>query len=159
MSYTHYFPGLTATADVISDARKIIAASPVTICGPDGQDLPVLSEAKGIRLNGFEAAGEAYETFHLPGTKPPRYPDMWTFCKTEQKPYDVVVTAILIAAAVRYPELASEALGSDGDWDEWSDGVDLFERAARLLTEDEKIALELNVENMRPSRSPDHPAA
>jgi hypothetical protein len=154
MGYTHYFPGLTATAEVIADARKIIAESPVTICGPDGQGLPVLNEAKGIRLNGFEADGEAYETFHLPGTKPPRYADMWTFCKTEQKPYDVVVTAILIAAAVRSPELAAEALGSDGDWDDWTDGVDLFERSVRPLTEDEKIALELDVESMRPSRTP-----
>jgi hypothetical protein len=103
MGYTHYFPGLRATGlrSGHRRRRKIIDASPVTICGPKGQGLPILNEADGIRLNGFEAAGEAYETFHLRGTKNPAYPDMWTFCKTEEKPYDVVVTAILIAAAVR----------------------------------------------------------
>lgn len=152
MGYTHYFPGLTATADVIEDARKIIAASPVTICGPDGQGLPILNEAEGIRLNGFEAAGEAYETFHLRGTDEPPYPDMWNFCKTENQPYDVVVTAILIAAAVREPDLAAASVRSDGRWDNWAAGVALFESAVRPLSEDEKIALELDVESMRPAR-------
>lgn len=51
MGYTHYFPDLRATIDVIADARKIIDASSVTICGPDGQGLPLLNEAEGIRLN------------------------------------------------------------------------------------------------------------
>jgi hypothetical protein len=154
MGYTHYFPGLTATADVIADARKIIAASSVTICGPDGQGLPILNEAEGIRLNGFEAAGEAYETFHLGGTDEPLYPDMWTFCKTENRPYDVVVTAILIAAAVRTPDSPAGSVRSDGRWDNWAAGVDLYEAAVRALTEDEKIALELDVESMRPSTTP-----
>ncbi|MBG0738968.1 hypothetical protein IV500_05965 [Paeniglutamicibacter antarcticus] len=67
MGYTHYFPGLTATAEVLADARKIIATSSVTICGPDGHGLPILNETEGIRLNGFEAAGEAYETFPCAG--------------------------------------------------------------------------------------------
>lgn len=151
MGYTHYFPGLRSTVDVLADARKIIAASPVTICGPDGQGLPILNEAEGIRLNGFGAAGEAYETFHLGGTNEPPYPDMWTFCKTEEKPYDVVVTAILIAAAVRSLDTTTGTVRSDGRWDNWAAGVELFERAVRPLTEDEKIALELDVERMNPA--------
>lgn len=155
MGYTHYFPGLTATADVIADARKIIAATSVTVCGPDGQGLPILNEAEGIRLNGFEAAGEAYETFHLGGTDEPPYPDMWTFCKTENRPYDEVVTAILIAAAVRTIVTAAGSVRSDGDWDNWAAGVDLYEKAVRPLTGDEKIALELDVESMRPPRETD----
>lgn len=150
MGYTHYFPGLIATADVIADARKIIAASSVTICGPDGQGLPILNAAEGIRLNGFAAAGEAYETFHLGGTDEPRYPGMWTLCKTENRPYDEVVTAILIAAAVRALDSTSGSVRSDGCWDKWAAGVALFETAVRPLTEDEKIALELDVEAMRP---------
>lgn len=149
MGYTHYFPGLTATAEVIADARKIIHTSPVTICGPSGQGLPILKEAEGIRLNGFEAAGEACETFHLRGTIEPKYPDMWTFCKTGQRPYDVVVTAILIAAAIRALDSMTGAITSDGRWDNWSVGLALFEKAVRPLTEDEKIALELDVEHMR----------
>jgi hypothetical protein len=113
MGYT-YLPGLRATADVIADAKKIIDASPLTICGPKGQGLPILNETEGIRLNGFEAAGEAYETFHLRGTDEPLYPGMGTFCTTEGKPYDVVVTAILIAAAVRSLDSTTGTVRSDG---------------------------------------------
>lgn len=151
MGYTHYFEGLTATPDVLEDARRIIAATTVTICGPSGIGLPILNEAEGIRLNGFKAAGESYETFHLRGTEEPKYPGTAWFCKTENRPYDEVVTAILIAAAVRSPDIA-RGMTSDGEWDNWSAGVALFESAVRPLTEDEKIALELDVEGMRPER-------
>lgn len=157
MGYTHYFPGLTATPEVIADALKIIEASGVTICGPKGQGLPILDEVKGIRLNGFRLAGEACDTFHLRGRKEPHYPDMWTFCKTEQKPYDEVVTAILIAAAVRAMDLPTGSVRSDGRWDNWAAGVALFEKAVRPLTEDEKISLELDVEAMRPDKPGSEP--
>jgi hypothetical protein len=152
MGYTHYFPGLTATPEVIDDARKIIESSGVTICGPKGQGLPILDEEEGIRLNGFRMAGEASDTFHLRGRKEPHYPEMWTFCKTDQRPYDEVVTAILIAAAVRAMDLPTGSVRSDGRWDNWASGVALFEKAVRPLTLDEQIALELDVENMRPGR-------
>jgi hypothetical protein len=150
MGYTHYFPGLRATAEVLADADQIISASDVTICGPNGQGLPVLNETRGIRLNGFKAAGESHETFHLRGTDPPRYPAMNDFCKTENQPYDQVVTAILIAAAVRTFDSRTGVVKSDGRWDNWAAGMQLYERAVRLLTDQEKLALELDLERMRP---------
>lgn len=150
MGYTHYFPGLTATPAVIADARTIIDASLVTICGPLGQGLPILDEADGILLNGFEAADEDYETFHLRGTVEPEYPELSAFCKTAHKPYDVVVTAILISAAVHSLEDSQGQVRSDGRWDNWAAGVELFEQAVRPMTVDERIALELDVEAMRP---------
>jgi hypothetical protein len=151
MGYTHYFPDLAATPEVIADARLIIEASGITICGPSGQGLPIMNKVEGIRLNGFKAAGEAYETFHLRGTRDPKYPGMSEFCKTENRPYDEVVTAILIAAAVRVLDSMTGALRSDGEWDNWAAGVELFEKAVRPLTGDEKIALELDVGDMRPT--------
>jgi hypothetical protein len=154
MGYTHYFPRLAASMDIISDARKIIDTSAVTICGPAGQGQPILNTEDGIRLNGFEAADESYETFHLRGTKAPPYPGMWTFCTTKNRPYDVVVTAILISAAVRSLDSTTGTVQSDGRWDNWAAGVDLFEKAVRPLTDDEKIALELDVEAMRPAPAP-----
>jgi hypothetical protein len=150
MGYTHYFPGLRATPDVLADAAKIIAASAVTICGPNGQGLPVMTEADGIRLNGFKDAGEAYETFHLPGTKPAKQPGAAASCKTRNLPYDEVVTAILIAAAVRALTSRTGVVMSDGLWEDWAAGLRLFEKAARPLTDEEKLALELDVEWMRP---------
>lgn len=150
MGYTHYFAGLRATAAVIADTERIIAASAVTICGPNGQGLPVLSKVEGIRLNGFRAAGEAYETFHLRGAEKPKYPGMGESCKTENQPYDEVVTAVLIAAALRALETNTGVVCSDGLWDDWAAGLHLFERAVRALTDDEKLALELDLERLRP---------
>jgi hypothetical protein len=154
MGYTHYFEGLTATAEVIADAKKIIDATTVTICGPGGQGLPWLDEKEGIWLNGFEAADEDYETFFLRGTDEPEHPELGAFCKTEHRPYDTVVTAILISAAIH----AGGAVRSDGQWGNWSAGVALFERAVRPLTGDELIALELDVERIRPEVKAAQPA-
>lgn len=117
MGHTRYFPDLRGSGAVIADARKIIETSTVTICGPDGQGLPIMNEAEGIRLNGFEAVGEAYETFHLRGTQEPKYPGMKEFCKTEERPCDEVVTAILTAAAVRSRDTSTGTVRSDGRWD------------------------------------------
>ncbi|MGC0239510.1 hypothetical protein [Arthrobacter sp. SD76] len=150
LGYTHYFSGLQATADIIADARKIVAASDVTICGPSGEGVPVMTEAEGIRLNGSRAAGESYETFHVQGTKELDVPGLGEACKTDGRPYDEVVTAILIAAAVRSMESRAGVFTTDGRWDNWSAGVRLYERAVRALTEEEKLALELDVARMRP---------
>lgn len=109
-----------AVSVVISDARKIIEAAPVTVCGPLGQGLPTLDEADGIWLNGFEAADEDYETFHLRGTDEPEHPELSWFCKTAHKPYDVVV--ILIAATVRSLQDAQGQFRSDGNWSNWATG-------------------------------------
>ena len=52
-------------------------------------------------------------------------PEIFDFCKTAQKPYDAVVTAILIRAKEIYGSCVS--ISSDGDWNEWKDGRDLYE--------------------------------
>ena len=46
-------------------------------------------------------------------------------CKTNLRPYDAVVVAILVAA------FAQEQTGidSDGDWDDWQEGIALYEAA------------------------------
>lgn len=52
-------------------------------------------------------------------------PEIFDFCKTAQKPYDAVVTAILIRAKEIYGSCVR--ISSDGDWSEWQDGRDLYE--------------------------------
>lgn len=52
-------------------------------------------------------------------------PEIFDFCKTAMKPYDAVVTAILIRAKEIYGSCVS--ISSDGDWNEWKDGRDLYE--------------------------------
>lgn len=43
---------------------------------------------------------------------------------------------------------------SGGRWDNRAADLDLFGKALRPLTGDEKIALDLDVENMRPAKDP-----
>ena len=52
-------------------------------------------------------------------------PEIFDFCKTAMKPYDAVVTAILIRAKEIYGSCVS--ISSDGDWSEWKDGRELYE--------------------------------
>ena len=52
-------------------------------------------------------------------------PEIFDFCKTAMKPYDAVVTAILIRAKEIYGSCVS--ISSDGEWNEWKDGRDLYE--------------------------------
>jgi hypothetical protein len=134
----------------VAEARKIVAASDVTICGPQGQGPPVLTIAEGIRLNGDKATGKSYETFYLKSTLEHDSGALTDSCKTGGRPYDEVVTAILIAAAVLLNKSRIGAFTTDGRWKDWAAGLRLYERAVRALTEEEKLALELDVARMRP---------
>ncbi len=63
----------------------------IEICGGDGHFTPAFSKGKVV-FNGSADKGEAYETFSV-------RPDdgMWDFCKTEEKPYDLLVCLMLLA--------------------------------------------------------------
>lgn len=115
MGYTQYFTGLRATPEVIEDARPHHRGqSGHDLPARKAQGLPVMNEAEGVCLNGFAAAGEAYETFQLRGTEDLKYPGMAVSCRTEYRPYDQAVTAILVATAVR--TISSDGgVRSDGD--------------------------------------------
>lgn len=144
MGYTHRLENSTATPAVISDACSIIDASGIAIHGPDGTGSPELTVEDGIWLNGSEALDEDYETFHLPGTNGTDDTGLDNFCKTGRRPYDTVIAAILVSALVRN----GQAFTSDGQWSDWAAGVELFERAIRPLTADERIAVEMCAEGL-----------
>ncbi|CDM29253.1 hypothetical protein PROQFM164_S01g003065 [Penicillium roqueforti FM164] len=89
--YTHYYAILgwdtpewqKAWAQLIEDIPKIIKEGRVPLTGSE----------KGINLNGV--GEDAYEQFIL------CKPGQWTFCKTAERPYDVVVTSILLRGCWR----------------------------------------------------------
>lgn len=99
-SYTHYYAirgwdtpeWQKAWAQLIQDVPNIIKEARIPLSGPtkyEDEVTPVLVDSeKGIDLNGVEDG--AHEPFIL------CKPGEWTFCKTAQKPYDVVVTCILL---------------------------------------------------------------
>lgn len=127
MGYTHYFEGVIPTAEIVADALAIVAASDVSIKGWDGTGEPTI-ELGNISLNGDESLDQDYESFVLDN-------GLWSFCKTSRvRPYDKVVTAILISSLVHNVG----SFSSDGDLKDWEPGIALFERAVRPLTEDEK---------------------
>ncbi len=141
MGYTHYhirdnrnkgsayFYGKLAL-----DAKAIIAEAKkrgIAVCGYDGTGEPEFNEGY-FRFNGNAEAGEDYETFAweaLPTQQAWEAErggnDIFDFCKTQYRPYDAVVTAVLIRAKVIYGDLVT--VRSDGSWSEWQAGRDIYE--------------------------------
>ncbi len=147
MGYTHYHSRNTKNlgsayfyGKLALDAKAIIAEAErrgVTIRGYDGEGSPEFTEAF-FRFNGNAETGEDYETFawealpeqpewqreHFSGRgKNPN--EIFDFCKTAHKPYDAVVTAVLIRAKVIYGKCVE--IRSDGDWSDWQAGRDIYE--------------------------------
>lgn len=127
MGYTHYFPQSEAFTtpewDIIMTAAKaIIAAQPKgLICGPDGTGDPIVNE-KQIALNGSEIDDQGHESFIITKAK---YPD-FNFCKTAEKPYDVVVVAIL--CIVEHFAPGKLKISSDGNRADWQKGLNLAQQ-------------------------------
>lgn len=112
MGYTHYWKLNASTVDenewkiAIRDCQKMVEQAP---CAIDRE----CDDEERFALNGVE--DEQYETFVIPRT--PR--DIrFAFCKTNQKDYDLVVTACL----TRLYE-AGLAVTSDGEMGDWELGI------------------------------------
>ena len=80
-----------------------------------------LSNGRGRDLahEGFVWEGIPNQPEHRKGE-----PTYFNFCKTAYKPYDAVITAVLIRAKVIYGQCVD--ISSDGDWSEWQAGRDLY---------------------------------
>jgi hypothetical protein len=127
VGYTHYWRAKNdgpipapAWDKICEDAKNIIARSTVPVQLEYDEAGPVVINGDAIRLNGVGDAG--HETFLFE-----RNLDDFTFCKTAQKPYDVIVTAILACAVEHAPEYVR--VSSDGGEEDWSDGIDLATEA------------------------------
>ena len=72
---------------------------------------------ESIRFNGKD--GEGHETFMLTPA-----PQDFNFCKTAQKPYDIVAVACLCLLAHH----TDAEVSSDGDSSDWADGLALARR-------------------------------
>lgn len=121
MGYTHYWKHGDIEPQEWSvftaDVRKILRTEIVPLAGGLGSGLPLVTDDE-IRFNGVAADGDDYETFALS-------PDAtgFDFCKTGVRPYDVVVTCVLLRAVLTIPGFQAS---SDGTWDEWKDARDLY---------------------------------
>lgn len=127
MGYTHYWnqPRDLTPAEMteISDtvAKLIKGAKGVKICGGLGEGKPTL-DAEQVWLNG-KGPDLDYETFVV------NTDHGMGFCKTERRPYDIVVVAALAYLAAKWDFIVQ----SDGDAEDWTPGVAL---ASKVLGEE-----------------------
>lgn len=122
MGYTHYWYGnrpFTAAEwmNIQSDAHKLLNPQPIKVLLEYDQPGTVPEIANDvIAFNGD--GDEGHETFWFQ-----REPDDFQFCKTAAKPYDVLVTAMLIVSHKRAPDALR--ISSDGGIEDWADGLAL----------------------------------
>lgn len=119
------------TKRIIDEATK----QGIVICGGTGEGKPEFTEGS-FSLNGDATQGLDHETFFWEGL--PEQPewqtkhyantehknDIFDFCKTAHKPYDAVVTAVLLRAKHHYGSLVR--ISSDGSWANWQEGRTLY---------------------------------
>ena len=139
MGYTHYLTHTEVTKEVwskiLKDCRKLYknmpqhtdtaggySAEDVLQLGTwDGQKpLKTLGDKNIISFNGYPDPLD-HETFllHREGS------GGFAFCKTQRKPYDLMVCACLIVYCFHSRETMD--LGSDGEWDDWAPAMTFVE--------------------------------
>ena len=127
MGYTHYWYGAKwTTAEFRDGVAKILAASGVTLVHDDDKPRSKPEIGKRIWFNGV--GDDGHETFVFDAEGAPS-PDGFACCKTENKPYDVCVVAVLTLAA--HLQLVRQ-VNSDGEPADWEEGVALARKATGL---------------------------
>jgi hypothetical protein len=134
MGYTHYFTPKKSSQkkfnEFVKTCKKLHKALPKTsetaggyykddeikICGWDGTGKPEFT-SKLVSFNGNEDQNLNHETFSVAFDS-----DEWSFCKTAQKPYDLLVCACLIAAK----EILDFEVTSDGRIKDWKPAIEFY---------------------------------
>lgn len=127
MGYTHYINGSTkctkqAWASAIDDIQRVVAMAGIPLANGQGEPgtLPIFNEEE-VYFNGVGPA--SHETFVV------RYggATVSDFCKTAQKPYDLMVCACLIILKRWIPTLK---VSSDGGEEElgWGNAISLCQQ-------------------------------
>jgi len=116
MGYTHYFDfKAKPPKDVWEDFIKAKDAILKQHAESGGFPIEDLSDLYTVDINGV--GDDAFENLVL-------HPDPgWSFCKTGQRPYDVVVVAVLCALATICKDYV--LVTSDGDREDWLEGQKL----------------------------------
>ena len=130
MGYTHYWRNVglvideASFADFVEDVKQISATAQEAGIG-------IVEEYTDneIIINGVAENG--HETFVFSRT-----PEPFEFCKTNGKPYDIVVTAILIHAKKMFKSLK---ISSDGNWAEWEGGRLLYETVFNIEPKEDEV--------------------
>jgi hypothetical protein len=89
-------------------------------------DFSINGDAKAFN-NGRDLAHETFYWAGIPEQSEWRKgeSDYFSFCKTAHKPYDAVITAILIRAKTIYGDCVR--ISSDGNWQDWQAGREMYQ--------------------------------
>lgn len=118
MGYTHYWTLQNGIEQSVWDKFFKGALEIIQTAKEAGIALEDESTANRVFINGV---GEnSHETFAISPTDVD-----FDFCKTAQKPYDTVVTAILIWLKAVLGD--NVRISSDGNWSDWEAGALLYE--------------------------------
>lgn len=126
MGYTHYWKQTRAfTALEWKELRRAIEQvlnnSPCELGDGAGEGTPEITDGE-IVFNGKD--DDRFETMCISQQPPDGGGD---FCKTGRRNYDTVVIAVLVLAENIAPDMFKAR--SDGEPEEWQDGLDLARRA------------------------------
>ena len=129
MGYTNYWVVKEGNSefdqDTLNSVNKIIAEAKnqgIAIDAEDEGSEPIVSDVR-IWFNGV--GDECCETFVIDLNR-----TGWNFCKTQGKPYNSVVVALMILLEERgyLTDINSDGKKKD---DEWAAGVELYEKALK----------------------------
>ena len=132
MGYTHYwrqYDGFNSDKwdTLVQHSLHLQAASPVTLADVEMSDFQ-------ISFNGV--APQNHETFTLdramqpPNLRLPEKDHFFNFCKTAQKPYDLMVMCVLLVANDLEPDVITYA--TDGAESDWQPAIDLVNKVCDL---------------------------
>ena len=132
MGYTHYwrqYDGFNSDKwdTLVQHSLHLQAASPVTLADVEMSDFQ-------ISFNGVSP--QNHETFTLdramqpPNLRLPEKDHFFNFCKTAQKPYDLMVMCVLLVANALEPDVITYA--TDGAESDWQPAVDLVNKVCNL---------------------------
>jgi len=95
---------------------------PCKIKGGLGEGTPMINESQ-IWFNGDAKTGMDHETFSITWNKGGQ-----DFCKTNRKPYDLLVCVTLLAMNKQFKGTGAFTFSSDGDNSDWETAKDLYTR-------------------------------
>jgi hypothetical protein len=123
MGYTHYFNHEKTTTEkwdvITNDIIKLIKNTDVPLANSEGKlnTKPEITN-RYVSLNGVEENSHEQFVLKIQGS------NGFCFCKTANKPYDLIVCACLII--YKYHSADTINITSDGDIKDWSKSIDLI---------------------------------
>lgn len=128
MGYTHYWTYKKVASDltiskVLDEIKELLEINNLMklIKSDDLHIVPIFNK-NVILFNGIEKFG--CDIFLFDFTEPNEF----IFCKTDRKPYDIIVSLVLLSLSNNIPEFT---FSSDGDLEDWAIPIYIYQKYIR----------------------------